>query len=282
MSNSSNSSDSGMDDKNSDDQPFGEEDKEEQFSNQDEENKEEDTVEQHKATIADYTDKLKQIDELIEAEKNDPKKIAELEILKKEIKDAISYSMDLIKLKESDQGKIKVSNRLLTERDKGKVCEAFFENEKQWFAGTIINVNVEQQTADIDWIGYTGKATLSGKFIKVAKHPDPSQIEEGYYWEALYTLDGCWYSCVVERIVEDGYVVKFKKYSNKETVPLEYLRLRPEDIKKNKDKEKEGLENFVKPEKLKWKPTDTEEQKQSKKKKLKALKLNHKRKICEK
>lgn len=87
---------------------------------------------------------------------------------------------------------------------------------------------------------------------------------------------------MVERIVEDGYVVKFKKYSNKETVPLEYLRLRPEDIKKNKDKEKEGLENFVKPEKLKWKPTDTEEQKQSKKKKLKALKLNHKRKISEK
>ena len=282
MSNSSNSSDSEMDEKNSDSQPFDEEDKEEQQELNNEEEKEGDTVEQHKATIADYQDKLKQIDELIEAEKNDPKKIAELEILKKEIKDAISYSMDLIKLKETDQGKIKVSNRLLTERDKGKVCEAFFETEKQWFAGSINNVNVEQQTAEIDWIGYTGKATLPAKFIKVAKHPDPNQIEEGYFWEALYTLDGCWYQCMVERIVEDGYVVKFKKYSNKETVPLEYLRLRPEDIKKNKDKEKEGLENFVKPEKLKWKPTDTEEQKQSKKKKLKALKLNHKRKISEK
>lgn len=170
-----------MDEKNSDSQPFDEEDKEEQQELNNEEEKEGDTVEQHKATIADYQDKLKQIDELIEAEKNDPKKVAELEILKKEIKDAISYSMDLIKLKETDQGKIKVSNRLLTERDKGKVCEAFFETEKQWFAGSINNVNVEQQTAEIDWIGYTGKATLPAKFIKVAKHPDPSQIEEGYF-----------------------------------------------------------------------------------------------------
>lgn len=87
---------------------------------------------------------------------------------------------------------------------------------------------------------------------------------------------------MIERIFEDGYLVKFKKFGNKETVPLEYLRLKPEDIKKNKEKEKEGLDNFVAPEKLKWKSTDTEEQKQSKKKKLKALKLNHKRKIIDK
>lgn len=261
----------------------GEEDPEEEKEEEVEEHPETDeSVEQMKATIADYQKKLGKIEELIDQNKLEAAKVAELELLRKEIRDTITYTMDLIKLKETDQGKIKVSNRMLTERDKGKVCEAFFDSEKQWFAGTVINVNVEQQTAEIDWVGYTEKSTLPAKFVKVAKHPDASQVQEGYFCESLYTLDGCWYPCMIEKIVEDGYVVKFKKFGNKETVPLEYLRLKPEDIKKNKEKEKEGLDNFVKPEKLKWKPTDTEEQKKSKKKKLKALKANHKRKIIEK
>ena len=87
---------------------------------------------------------------------------------------------------------------------------------------------------------------------------------------------------MIEKIFGELYLVKFKKYATKETVPLEYLRLKPEDVKKNKEKEKEGLENFVKPEKLKLKSTDTEEQRLAKRKKLKALKLNHKRKIIDK
>ena len=80
----------------------------------------------------------------------------------------------------------------------------------------------------------------------------------------------------------DVFLVKFKKFGNKENVPLEYLRLKPEDVKKNKEKEKEGLENFVAPEKLKLKSTDTEEQRLAKRKKVKALKQNHKRKIIDK
>ena len=87
---------------------------------------------------------------------------------------------------------------------------------------------------------------------------------------------------MIERIIEDGYIVKFKKFGNKETVPLEYLRLKPEDIKLNKEKEKEELTSFVIPEKFRLKSTDTEEQRLSKRKKVKALKQNHKRKIIEK
>lgn len=87
---------------------------------------------------------------------------------------------------------------------------------------------------------------------------------------------------MIERIVEDGYVVKFKSFSNKETVPIEYLRLKPEDIKVNKEKEKLELDsNFVIPDKFKLKAGDTQEQRQSKRKKVKALKQNHKRKILE-
>eukprot|EP00343_Euplotes_focardii_P005653 CAMPEP_0205814140 /NCGR_PEP_ID=MMETSP0205-20121125/19122_1 /ASSEMBLY_ACC=CAM_ASM_000278 /TAXON_ID=36767 /ORGANISM="Euplotes focardii, Strain TN1" /LENGTH=131 /DNA_ID=CAMNT_0053097577 /DNA_START=190 /DNA_END=583 /DNA_ORIENTATION=- len=64
-------------------------------------------------------------------------------------------------------------------------------------------------------------------------------------------------------------------------VPLEYIRLKPEDVKKNKEKEKEGMENFEIPDKLRLKSTDTEDQRLTKRKKVKALKMNHKRKNME-
>ena len=172
--------------------------------------------------------------------------------------------------------------RVLTERDNGKLAQWFFETEQQWFAGKLSNVNVDNQTADVEWIGYSQTSTVPAKFIKLSKHPDPSQLAEGYYCESLYTLDGSWYPCMIDRIVEDGYVVKFKKFGNKETVPIEYLRLKPEDVKKNKEKEKEELNSFVIPDKFKLKSSDTEEQRVSKRKKVKALKQNHKRKIIEK
>ena len=162
--------------------------------NQEEEKKEEapkeQTIDELNQSIAEYQDKLKEIDAIIATVKDVPEQVAELETLRKEVKDAIAYTSDLIKLKESDQGKIKISMRTLTEKDKGKVCEAFFESEHQWFAGTITNVNLETQTAEIDWLGYTEKSTVPAKYIKIAKHPDASQLEEGYFCESLYEKDG--------------------------------------------------------------------------------------------
>ncbi|CAI2373187.1 unnamed protein product [Moneuplotes crassus] len=235
----------------------------------------EQTADELKKEIADYQNQLEDINELLKTVKDvKSEEYAEIQTLKKQITDAIAYSTDLIKLKESDQGKIKISMRTLTEKDKGKVCEAFFDSEQKWFA--------ETQTAEIDWLGYTEKTNVPAKFIKIAKHPEASQLEEGYFCESLYEKDGCWYPCIIEKKLGEFYVVRFKKFANRETVPLEYIRLKPEDAKKNREKEKEGLENFVAPEKLKLKPTDTTEQRLAKRKKVKALKQNHKRKIIDK
>mmetsp|Transcript_22528 Transcript_22528/g.20014 ORF Transcript_22528/g.20014 Transcript_22528/m.20014 type:complete len:88 (-) Transcript_22528:284-547(-) len=87
---------------------------------------------------------------------------------------------------------------------------------------------------------------------------------------------------MIEKNLGDFYSVKFKKFGNREMVPLEYIRLKPEDVKKNKEKEKEGMENFEIPDKLRLKSTDTEDQRLTKRKKVKALKMNHKRKNMDK
>lgn len=108
-------------------------------------------------------------------------KLEALKNEKKEIQTVISYSNDLIKLKESQSGKVKVSMRVLTERDNGKLAQCFFESEQQWFAGKLSNVDVNAQTAVVDWIGYSTTSVVPSKFIKIAKHPDPTQLAEGYF-----------------------------------------------------------------------------------------------------
>jgi len=48
----------------------------------------------------------------------------------------------------------KFSSKLLKVDDEGKVCEAFFEEEKEWFGALIKKVDIEKQEADIDWVGF--------------------------------------------------------------------------------------------------------------------------------
>ena len=165
---------------------FSDEENETKKENNIEENKEPqqkvESIDDLKKNIAEYQDQMKEINELIAAKGNESsEELTEMKALKKQIQDAIEYTSDLIKLKDSNQGKIKISMRTLTEKDKGKVCEAFFESEQQWFAGTISNVNLETQTAEIDWIGFTDKTTVPAKYIKIAKHPDQSQLQEGFF-----------------------------------------------------------------------------------------------------
>lgn len=55
--------------------------------------------------------------------------------------------------------------------------------------------------------------------------PPVEQFLPGYQCEAIYPEDGKYYPCMIEKITEDkNYVVKFKKYLNKETVSLYHLR----------------------------------------------------------
>lgn len=54
---------------------------------------------------------------------------------------------------------------------------------------------------------------------------EPELFQPGFSCEAIYSEDGQYYPCVIEKITDDGkYVVKFKKYGNKDTVSIYYLR----------------------------------------------------------
>ena len=109
-------------------------------------------------------------------------------------------------------------------------------------------------------------------------------FQPGFACEAIYSDDGQFYQCVIDKITEDGrYLIKFKKYNNKETVSIYYLR----ESKKTtnniiKKKTFDDLTEFKIPENLKVLPNDSEVEREKKKKKLKALKQAFKQAQLEK
>jgi survival-of-motor-neuron-related-splicing factor 30 len=101
------------------------------------------------------------------------------------------------------------------------------------------------------------------KNIRVFKMPNINLLSEGTHCEALYSEDGLWYPCNIERLNDDvggtTYEIKFKKYGAKVVVPRDYLRMNHDQTKINKKRlfdEAAGV--FKTPEHLRIKKSDTE------------------------
>lgn len=79
-------------------------------------------------------------------------------------------------------------------------------------------------------------------------------------WRILHILR--YYPGTIEKITEEGYHIKFKKYNNKEVVSIYYLR-EPRKLKlDSKDPKRmfEDLDDFKVPDNLKVLPSDNEQQ----------------------
>lgn len=177
------------------------------------------------------------------------------------------------------------SREPISKLDEGRMCLAYFEVDRKWYGARIITVNEVDQVADIDWIGMSIKSTVPAQCIKVQKVVDPLKLTAGTFCEALYAGDGQFYPCVIEKVNEplgSTYVVKFKKYENKETVPLEYMKFDAKMAGKKRLAQQEDEDTLKIPDYLKGKKSDTDAQKLAKKKKVKALKNNFKIKQVEK
>lgn len=89
----------------------------------------------------------------------------------------------------------------------------------------------------------------------------------GFKGQCKFSQDQLYYDAVVQEVTEHGARVLYPQYGNTEEVPLAYLRPL---VQKKQREEKVSLIKI--PENLKILPTDTEEEKLRKRKKLKAIK----------
>lgn len=74
-----------------------------------------------------------------------------------------------------------------------KVCEAYFESEKTWFAALIQDVDETAQEAEIAWIGYNIQERLPAEKITILPAIDPEDLFEGANCNAVAPSNGMWY-----------------------------------------------------------------------------------------
>ena len=109
-----------------------------------------------------------------------------------------------------------------------------------------------------------------------------TEIQDGDSCDVLYQTDGKFYPALIEKRVETGYQIRFKTFKTKETVPIEYIRVSPQQLKENRQWQDQELDSFKIPEHLKLLATDTEEVWKQKRKKVKAIKFTHKMRLIDK
>lgn len=233
------------------------------------------------------------LDTLINLE-TDEDSISNLMKLRQDLLGAIAYEESSIKSLQNHEDFL-FSPEVLAAEHVDRLCRTYFYTENKWYNAKIDSVDVDSQEADVSYIGYQNSYKVHAMFIKVIPKPNPENLEPGCYCEAIYKGDGHYYPCIIEKVSEEGYHVRFKKFNNREIVGLYYLReSRNNNNDVNKKKNFDDLTEFKVifkiyfilffqiPEHLKILPNDSEVQRVSKKKKIKKLKQAFKIQLIEK
>lgn len=241
---------------------------------------------------------MTQVERLLKEEddiKNDPSKKEEVEKLRDQLKDHMINQLNELKFTQNAQ--ITLSKKLHS----GRVCEGYFSTEKTWYASLILEVLEETQEVEVAWIGYKKQERMPKKCVNVLTPLSPLDLFEGTICNAVNVQDGMWYPCLIERVINDEkaskdvsadlgailskYLVKFKHSQEKATVPLDYIRQtrdqqlqneRRREANNNNDDDDEPLVDFMIPDHLRLKRSDTDKAKLQKRKKVKALKFQYK------
>lgn len=227
-------------------------------------------------SLTELKKKLQQLDELISKEADkDMEKVNEYIKIRTEMKyqyDEQKEEYDRI-LSAKNEG---FSITPITASMADTYCDAYFELDKNWYPAHILNINEIKQTADVMWLGYKERAIIPSKFVRSYKPIAEKEFAEGKMCECLYRAEGQWYKCTIEKVLDDSIIVRYKKW--KEEIPKSLVRKILEPL----GKRDEADEDLKIPESLKVKPSDNEQQRKIKKKKVKALKHSWKIKKIEK
>ncbi|KAL4470185.1 hypothetical protein ABPG74_011796 [Tetrahymena malaccensis] len=232
--------------------------------------------------LIEYKNNLVKLDTLIQIESNE-EQLEELRSLKTDLENAIQVQEQEIKTKQNNEYFFFNTEAIQAEHV-NRLCKVFYENELKWYHGIITFVDNDEQKVNVQIIGYRDIITVNSVYTKLKPKPDPELFQPGFACEAIYPDDGKYYPCIIEKITDDGrYVIKFKKYNNKEEVSIYLLR---ESRKTQQDHRKkrtfDDLTEFKVPDNLKILPNDNEQVRQTKKKKVKALKQQFKQAQIEK
>lgn len=153
----------------------------------------------------------------------DEEQINTLSKLRQDLLGAINYEETSIKTIQANEDFF-FSVEVLLPEHLDRLCKTYFEADNRWYHAKIESVDPDIQEAEVSYIGYKNSYKVHAMFIKLIPKPNIEALEPGSYIEAIYSGDGHYYPCIVEKISEEGLHVKFKKYNNRELVSIYHLR----------------------------------------------------------
>ena len=143
------------------------------------------------------------------------------------------------------------------------------------YAGTVTGI-IDSDTYQVKYFEFETEVILQSSCIFRIVSASDFDIEseevkigqKGLY-QCKYATDQTFYDAIVTSLTPNGCMVKYTLYGNVEEVPIAYLKPLIAPIKKGQT-DAQGLILF--PDNLRFLPTDTEEDKARKRKKIKAIK----------
>lgn len=133
--------------------------------------------------------------------------------MKENIEVALREEITTLREKEKKLNAYPLSVDLLTANDIGKLAKCFMQEDRKWKNSVVQEVDVQEQTAKIKRYGSSEVIELPAYLLKVLKQPDEQFFKEGTHCKAIYSGDGQFYPCIIEKILQEGYLVKYKKYN---------------------------------------------------------------------
>ncbi|PFH34727.1 malic enzyme [Besnoitia besnoiti] len=166
----------------------------------------------------------------------------------------------------------------------GRTCLAEYEGKK--FYAEILDLKKSKQGERVlvEFIGWKNQQEYPVHQVQLLSPVAPSAVPPGTAAQAIFSEDGKWYDCVVDEHTTSGYKVTYTEYGNSEEVKFDQVRLKKpkKDAPKRRVKEIITPGGYKIPQYLAIKPTDTEAQKNSKKRRVKAIKAQQQLEMAEK
>ena len=77
----------------------------------------------------------------------------------------------------------------------------------------------------MNWIGYNERSERHTIYIKLLPVPDITKFQQGVVCEAISPGNAKWQGCIIEKITDNGYSIKFRKSGEKAVNNLSNVRL---------------------------------------------------------
>ena len=133
-------------------------------------------MQQIEATIGEYRNKLAQLERILKEEEDinqDPDKREEVEKLRDQLKEHMIIQLNELKFLQNSQV---ILNKKI---HSGRVCEAYYDTEKTWYAALVLDVFEDKQEVEVAWIGYKMQERTPKKFVNILTPVEPQDLFEG-------------------------------------------------------------------------------------------------------